>query len=263
MRSARFPTALVGALERAVAPFARPGSRGGCAGRAGTSGSSCAPPACRLSTATSRSRATTPESELQSCSCPESSTPDYDPLAVHRSYLAERPGRRRAEPAPLPRREDVSPCLNLRTPTRWRWRRPSRCVCRCSTTSSSHSPRGFRRSEAEGLAAQVHLQAKPGGHPAARDHLAAEGRLRRAAALLARGDLAPLVDDLSRSRHPAPRALRSCVVAGCARRTPPARRQQLPALRATLARALVPDVPRPDVGLRRDQRRRQLDSSGR
>ena len=70
----------------------------------------------------------------------------YDPLAGHRALPRPRRGRRRAEPAALPRRQDVpavpEPDLHGQDGA---WRRRSRCACRCSTTSSWRSPRASRR----------------------------------------------------------------------------------------------------------------------
>ena len=52
------------------------------------------------------------------------------------------------------------------------------------------------RPEAEAVAAQVHLQAEPGGNAPTRHHLAAQGGLRRSCRSWLVGELAPLVDDL-------------------------------------------------------------------
>ena len=105
----RVPRPVTTGLERLVSGAARPGRPGGCAGRAATCGSSCAAPACRPPSATSPSPPTT-----RRPSCGGLLTPgfaaglgDYDPLAGHRE-LFERVARTgRAEPAALPRRQDV------------------------------------------------------------------------------------------------------------------------------------------------------------
>ena len=123
-------------------------------------------PGCRRSSATSPSRATTRRRSSQACSTPEfaAELDDYDPLAGHRALPRAGERRRRAEPAPLPRRQDLPAVSQPRpTPTRWRWPRRSRCACRCSTTSSSRLRRASpRTSSCDGLAPQVHLQAEPG-----------------------------------------------------------------------------------------------------
>ena len=166
-----------------------PGGQGDCAARAATCGSSCAARDCPRSSGTSPSRATTRRPSSRGCVTPElgAALGDYDPLARHRALSRRDRRPRRAQPAAVPRPQDVPPVpqpdvygqdvhggvgRGARAPARRRARRAGR--------PDSVVAQAARHE------AQVRLQEEPGARAPARHRVAAKGGLRGARSRMAR-----------------------------------------------------------------------------